>query len=338
MEPGAQITAIEYALPEGVVDNARLGKLNPSWDLELLERRTGVKARRFAKEGEYASDLGLKAVCRLLESTRTEPEEIDALLVCTITPDRVVPHNAAVLHGRLGLRADAATFDFTLGCSGFVYGVALAKSLVESMGYRKVVLVTCDTVSRYCHPNDRATIAVFGDGAAATLFEPCLSPRSAILDIALGTDGRYAEKVLIRDSGARALGAKPGSPAVDWMGNVHAGDKLVVDGTAALRFAMRDVPEYVESFLKKNRISVSDIDRVLFHQASRAVLDLLNKRLKVRPEQTFSNLEKIGNTSASSLPILLRDCETEGFLRRGDLTLLVGLGSGFSWGACLVRW
>jgi 3-oxoacyl-[acyl-carrier-protein] synthase-3 len=337
MSSSARIARIEYAIPENVVTNDDLQRAHPDWRMEQVTRKTGVLTRRFAVGDELASDLAFRAAADVLDGQ--DKNQIDGLIFCTQSPDQIMPPNATILHARLGLPKSVAAFDITLACSGFVYGLAIAKSMIDSLGMRSVLLLCGDTYSRYIHPDDRAALTLFGDGAAAALVDQA-TDESRILDFLLASDGQTGgDKFMIKAGGLRT----PRSEATcigrrDIAGNVRSDDTIYMDGAAVLAFAQREVEPTVEQILRRNDLQLSQIKLVLFHQASLHALNILTKQLQLTPDQTFYNIAHFGNTVSASLPILLKDAESAGRLERGDLVLIVGFGVGFSWGACLMRW
>lgn len=340
---------IAYQLPERVVTNDDLKILHPDWNMDLIASKTGVLARQFVKEGELASDLAYQATIKVLESSGTQRDEIAAIIFCTQSPDYIMPPNSALLHARLGLSANVAAFDFTLACSGFVYGLAIAKSMMESLGFKKVLLITADTYSKYIHPQDRSTLTLFGDAAAATILESdgasdavypvSHSLSSSIIDLALFTDGLGADKFMVEAGALRVPKSESTCVAKrDLYGNVRSRETIHMDGMAVLSFADARIPESVHAILERNHVSLGQVKLVLFHQASLLALERLCASLDIPPEKTYSNISRLGNTVSASLPILLKDAEGAGRLARGDLILLAGFGVGFSWGTCLMRW
>ena len=333
---GARIVGIHYALPERVVTNDEIARAHPDWRLQILEKRTGVRERHLAAPGETALDLAERAADGLLTRTGVDRSAIDVLLFCTQTPDHPMPPNACLLQDRLGLPTTVAALDFTLACSGFVYGLYLAKSLVTSGAARTVLLVTADTYSSLISPDDRGAFTLFGDGAAATLVS---EGTPGLEEFLLGTDGSGAACFVVPAGGAReprtAVAAAPGG---DGAGSVRSREQIHMDGPAVLAFVQREVPRNVRALLTAAGHGIADVDLVIFHQASQLALDHLTRELGVPAEKHFANLERVGNTVSASLPIALRDAELAGRLRSGDRVLLVSFGVGLSWGSCLLRW
>jgi 3-oxoacyl-[acyl-carrier-protein] synthase-3 len=332
----AQVAAIEYELPAHAVTNADLAAAHPQWGMHRVVLSTGVERRHQSSEDETALDLAERACRRLLGRMELDGRAIDALLFCTHTPDHALPPNACLLQDRLGLPRSVAAFDFSLACSGFVYGLWLAKALIVSNSARSVLLVTADTYSRWVSPDDRGTATLFGDGAAATLL---VKAEHGVGAIRLGTDGSSPERVHIPAGGAR-MAASPDTATVvrDTWGNAKSQNHLWMNGAALLDFVKREVPELVRELVAEARTALSSYDLVLLHQGSKVTIDYVYNALNVADHQRYTNIERVGNTVSASLPILLRDAERDGLLCRGTRLLLVGFGGGLSWGACELTW
>ena len=333
---GAYIQAIEYALPERRVSNDELAALHPEWQMDRVFAATGIESRHWCGPDETALDLAERASRALVERTGFDLNGIDAVLFCTQTPDHPMPPNACLLQARLGLRTSVAALDFTLACSGFVYGLYLARALVMSGSARHVLLVTADTYSRWMNPRDRGPMTLFGDGAAATVVS---AGEPKIGSFVLGTDGAGAEKFVVRAGGARLPRSEAtAQPQIDDHGNVRTDEQLRMDGPSIFDFVKQQIPPLVRSVLASAELAISDVDLVLFQQASRVSLDHLHRALRVPQRQQFTNIRMLGNTVSASLPILLRDAEKEGRLQSGSRAVLVGFGVGLSWGGCIIDW
>lgn len=331
---GAAITAIEYALPDRILTNDQISESHPEWRMDEVGKRTGVDQRHIAGT-ETALDLGEHAARVALDRSGLDASDIDTVLFCTQTPDHIMPPNATLLQHRLGLGTRLPAFDFTLACSGYVYGLFLAKSLIGSGNARNVLFVAGDTYSRLISPNDRGPYTLFGDGAAATIIS---AGDDKIGAFELGSDGARADCFIVPAGGAREPhSAYSATEQLDESGNRRTREHIHMRGMDVLAFAQREVPGAVERLLAREQLTIRDLDLVVFHQASRLALDYLMRALGVSPDQTYSNLDRVGNTVSASLPIAMRDAETEGRLRTGDRVLLVGFGVGLSWGACLIR-
>lgn len=328
--PAAEIIAIEYCLPERVETNEDLHKLYPQWDMDALSKKTGVFQRHVAGPQECASDLAYNACLRLFETTGILPAAIDGLIVCTQSPDYVMPPNATLLQHRLGLNKSVAAFDYTLACSGYVYGLAMCKAFIESGFLETILLVTCDTYSKYIRRDDRGTRTLFGDGASVTLIR---TGTPGICEVNLATDGSGGEKFIVRGGGCRN-GLRTG----DQNKTMAEAKYIEMDGFGVLSFVKREIPSFTENLLRKARLSREEIDLFIFHQASKISLDQVSQILGIPPKKTFVNFENIGNTVSSSIPIAIKDAWHAGKLKPGMVTVLVGFGVGLSWGGGVVRW
>lgn len=330
------IVGIEYALPERVVTNEELEEEHPGWNLPQVAKATGVFARHWCDSEETALDLAVAACERMMKRNPALISACDAILFCTQSPDHWMPPNACLLQDRLDLPPSTAALDFSLACSGFVYGLYLANALVASGSAKQVLLVTADTYSKWIHPNDRGPLTLFGDGAAITVVAPS---ESGIGHCALGTDGTGGPLFCVPAGAART----PRSPETaqgktDLFGNTRSAEHLMMNGPAVLDFVKQEIPGFVRSFLETVGESIDSLDLVVFHQASRLGLDYLNNALNVPSEKRFSNIAAIGNTVSASLPIALRQAEEDGTLVPGMRVLLVGFGVGLSWGATIITW
>lgn len=330
------ISGIDYYLPEKIISNKELAKIHPEWQMDQVVLRTGVVNRHWCQPGETALDLAEQASQQLFERLAVDPKQIDAVLFCTQSPDHIMPPNACLLQDRLGIPHDVAALDFTLACSGFIYGLYIAKALVASGMAKNLLLVTSETYSKWIHPDDRGPLTLFGDGAAATLIT---EGESAIGDFELATDGGKAGCFIIPAGGARQPHSlQTMEPVRDQNGNIRTLENIYMNGVEVLDFVKREIPQLVRRLLHKSRLTLDDVDLVVFHQASKMALVFLFKALHIPIDKQFINIAEVGNTVSASIPIALRDAELQGRLRPGMLVLLVGFGVGLSWGGCIVRW
>ncbi len=317
----ARIAGIEYALPQRSEDNSAMQADNPDWDLDKIYQKTGVARRYLAAPEQTAADLCVEAAEKLFASGVARREEIGALLFCTQSPDYALPTTACVLQDRMGLSTRTLAFDFNLGCSGFVYGLAIAGSLIEGGLCERALLLCGETYTKYISPNDRTCRPIFSDAGSATLIERSARPLIGPFD--LGTDGSGSCSLMVPNSGARRQGSK-----------TH----LEMDGPSLFMFTLSAVPQNVQELLKKAGISKEEVDLFVFHQASRVVLDSIAENLKLPPEKMIRDLDQVGNTVSATIPIALRRAEEQGKLKPGQRLLLCGFGVGYSWGSCLVEW
>ena len=331
----AAVRAISVYLPEGILDNTELVRQFGTWTENKIYGKTGVSERRVVGD-EKVSDLAAAAGERLFEEHGIDRSSIDFLLLCTECPDYFLPATACIVQNRLGLRKDVGALDYNLGCSGFVYGLALAKGLVLGGVARRVLLITAETITRTIHPQDKSTRTLFGDAAAATLVEA--SAERGIGEFVLGTDGSGAERLII-PAGAWA---RPSSPETrvetknKW-GNVRTPESLYMDGPEILKFSMEVAPGCMNDTLERNGTSLEGLRLVVLHQASHMMLVKLRELLSIPEEKFVFNIEKYGNTVSSTIPIALYDSMQSGRLGKGDSVLVMGFGVGLSWGGTVLR-
>jgi 3-oxoacyl-[acyl-carrier-protein] synthase-3 len=326
----AAVGPIAVHLPERVETNAQLQAEFPSWDMDLIYQKTGIAARHIAAPDECASDLAVAAAQRLFHDYDVDPRSIDFLLLCTQTPDYPLPTTACLLQERLGLRTNIGALDFNLGCSGFVYGLALADGLIRSGSVRRVLLLTAETYSKYIHPADRSLRTIFGDGAAATLVEA--APEPTLWAFQFGTDGSGADTLLVTKGGAR-----PPHCALRPRHRQRWESDLYMDGPSLINFTVAAVPQLVADILQAAGLTDRDIDLYLFHQATLKMLVQLRERLGLAPPRMPIALEDCGNTVSSTIPILIDTLRRDGRLKRGMQNMLVGFGVGWSWAGCIWR-
>ncbi len=334
----ACIKAVEYELPAAVLDNQQLAAAFPDWSADKIEAKTGIRERRIVGPDECASDLAERAARKLFASGVCGPAEVDFVLLCTQSPDYLLPTTACLLQDRLGLLRACGALDFNLGCSGFVYGLALAKGLVETGQARNLLLLTAETYSKYIHPEDRSVRTLFGDAAAATLITAVESADELISGFAFGTDGAGGPNLIVPTGGLRHRHAAHGEALPDDSGNRRTANDLYMNGPEIFNFTLRVVPETVAAVLRQSGRTLEQVDLFVFHQANRYMLEHLRKKLKVPPEKFWIAMADCGNTVSSTIPIALKQAERAGKLTRGSTLMLVGFGVGYSWAGALARW
>jgi len=335
----ARILGISDHLPERVVTNDDLARENPDWKMDKLYEKGGIWSRHVAAEDETAGDLAFRAARELLARNLVDIDQIDYLLYCTQSPDYLIPTTACILQDRLGLGTHIGALDFNLGCSGYVYGLQLAASLVHTGAARHVLLLTADTYTKYIHPRDRTVRPLFGDGAAATLVGPSADGPGCIGPFVLGSDGRGADKLMVPAGGFRL----PRSPETareksDEVGCVRSQDHLFMDGQAIFTFALDTVPPVITALLEKAGCALDQVDWFVYHQANKFMLDNLAASSRVPPEKMVYHLETVGNTVSSTIPMAIQAYVGCGRIRPGDRLMLIGFGVGYSWGACMLTW
>ena len=336
----AQIEAIEYALPEGTLSNAEISAKFPDWKIEKIRSKTGIENRRIAGPDEFSSDLAIAAGQRLFEARPEAKEAIDFVLLCTQSPDYFLPTTACLVQNRLGLSKSVGALDFNLGCSGYVYGLGLAKGLIESGQAKNVLLITAETYSKFLHPQDRGTRTIFGDAAAATWVKGVdgAGEGPAIGPLVYGSDGSGADNLIVRNGIRNPREVDAETPGRDAGGNLKSNNHLYMNGPELFSFTIREIPKLVDETLARAKLSLDNVDLFVFHQANRYMLEHLRSQLEIPESKFFLALSHCGNTVSSTIPIALKEASTAGAVKRGDRVLLVGFGVGYSWGAAVIRW
>lgn len=328
----AYIKHVAYYLPERVVTNEDLVKEFSEKAVEKISDNVGIMQRHLTAPGETASDLALRAAHKLFDENNIGRETIDFIILCTQCPDYFMPSTACVLQDRLGLRKDIGAFDFDLGCSGYVYGLAIAKGLITAGVASNVLLLTADNVTRYLHPQDKGNRTLFGDAATATLVST--EGNAEIMEFVLGTDGRGANNLIVK-SGAARMPESQNDLTFDKNGSPVSSDHMYMNGAQIFVFTQRIVPTLVKDVLAKNNLSQEDIDLFVFHQANRFMLDFLRKKLGVPEDRFCIYLENVGNTASNTIPISLVEAKKEDRVK--GKVMLCGFGVGYSWAGVVLN-
>ncbi len=332
------ILATDFELPETVLTHEELEERFGSDTMKRVLSGAGIRNRRVAAENVCGSDLAFAAAERLITSHGVDRNQIDLLLFCTQSPDYFLPSTACVLHERLKLSKKCGAFDINLGCSQYVYALSIAHGMITSGSAAHALVLTGDTMSRTLHPKDRSVVPLLGDGGSATLVGE-VSSKQGFLGFELGTDGSGHRYLMIPAGGFREpLSAETAKESVDGEGNVRTPQNLYMNGVAIFHFAITVVPETIRNLLSKLSLTMADVDLFLFHQANKYMLEYLIKKMNIPQEKTHFFIEEIGNTSGSSIPILLTDAWCAGKIRPGALVLAIGFGVGLSWAATVIRW
>lgn len=332
----AIIQALDFFVPDRVLTNEQLAAEFPEWTAERIENKLGIVERHLAGPSECASDLGCSAARKLFESGACAPGDVDYLLFCTQSPDYFLPTTACLLQDRLGLPKSAGALDFNLGCSGFVYGLGLAKGLVETGQAKRVLLITAETYSKFMHPKDKGVRTLFGDGAAATLVAgaPDDAKPGGMGPFVHGTDGSGGMALCVPAGGARLReGANQTTP-----GHPYPDSALFMDGGAIFNFTLKVVPESLHALLEKSGVAFDAVDLFVFHQANAYMLDFLQKKCNIPSDKFYLCMKPFGNTVSSTIPIALRHAWKEGRLRPGSKVVVIGFGVGLSWSSALIEW
>ena len=324
----AALGPISTYFPSRIETNEQLQEKYPSWDMELIASKTGIHARHIAAPGQTSADLGVLACEKLFEEHSIDRNSVDFLLLCTQTPDYPLPTTACLLQERLGLPTTIGALDFNLGCSGFVYGLAMADGLIRSGVARRVLLVTSETYSKYIHDSDRSLRTIFGDAAAATIIDAADTPTLSAFQF--GTDGTGADTLIVQSGGARPL-----EDSIKPRNRHRWKSELYMDGPSLISFTVGAVPQLVNDVLNDAGISDKDVDFYLMHQATLKMLEGLRLRLGIEQARMPLALSDCGNTVSSTLPILIERLRQSGELKGGMRNLLIGFGVGWSWGGCV---
>ena len=333
----ARIAAVEYHLPESVLTNDALAAEFPEWTVEKIAAKTGISHRHISGPDEFSSDLATAAGRALFERHGIDPASIEYLIVCTQSPDYFLPSTSCLVQEQLGLPHTAGATDITLGCSGYIYALGLAKGLIESGQVSNVLVITADTYTKFINPADKSVRTIFGDGAAATLVTDD-GDADAIAAITYGTDGSGGKSLIVPNGGLRAGSRLQPKSDPSARGLEANGYDLYMDGPDIFNFTLKVVPESVDTILAKANLGLDDIDLFVFHQANAFMLEHLRKKLGVPTEKFFVALEESGNTVSSTIPIALAEAERQGALTKGMRVMLLGFGVGLSWGGLVVRW
>jgi len=309
---GSKILAIEYYLPKKKENNKDLKKFNPKLDINRIKEKTGINNRFISGEKENVIDISIKCSNKIFK--KFSKKKVDFLILVTQTSPYRIPTTACILQDKLGLKKELIAFDINLGCSGFIYALRMGTSLIETKQAKSGLIICADTYTKYISKNNTACRPIFSDAGAAILISK--SSINTIGPFELGTDG----------SGADALELPMNT------------NEIVMNGAKVLTFAMNVVPDNVNSLLKKIKINKNKIDKFIFHQASKYILDNINRILSIKKEKTFENYSKVGNTISASIPIALKDANSKNELKKNNLVIIAGYGVGLSWGSALIKW
>lgn len=324
----ANISAVGMYLPERVLTNKDLEQRVDTTD-EWIRERTGIAERRIISDGQANSDLSVEAVQDALSRSDTRPEQIDLIIVATVTPDMMFPATACLIQDRIGA-VNAWGFDLSGACSGFLYALAAGAQFIQNGVHQRVLVVGTDVMSSIVDFEDRATCVLFGDGAGAALLEPAQDEDSGILDFLLRSDGSGGQFLYMPAGGSR----QPAS-----LESVRNREHYVhQDGRNVYKFAVKRMADVSADLLQRNGLTPGEIKLFVPHQANLRIIQSSVERLGLSPEQVLINIDRYANTTAATIPIGLTEAHRDGRIRKGDLVLLASFGAGFTWGSLLLRW
>jgi 3-oxoacyl-[acyl-carrier-protein] synthase III len=335
----AGIKDIAVYLPDSILGNDELAALYPEWSAEKILEKTGINERRIAGNKQTSGDMAYEAARNLFAQGKISAENIDFIILCTQAPDYVLPTTACLLQDRLGISRQSGALDINLGCSGFVYGLSLAKGLIETGSAHCVLLLTADTYSKYIHPMDKSVRTLFGDAAAATAIMASETSEESIGPFVFGTDGSGSKNLIVEAGMYRQPKSFETSiEQADTSGNVRSRENLYMNGAEVMAFSLKEVPKAADALLQKAGKSKEEIDFFVLHQANKFMLDALRRKLNVESEKLPIMMKDIGNTVSSTIPITLFRMRKHGMLTEGKQLVLIGFGVGYSWAACLLNW
>lgn len=326
----AFIKDIAYYLPEAVLTNEQIAEMFPEWSAEKVANKVGITERHISASDETATDMAYKAA-EALFAQGIDRSCVDFVLLCTQSGDYFLPSSACLLQDRLGLSKHCGALDFNLGCSGYEYGLAMAKGLIMAGVAKNILLLTAETYTKYIHPQDKGNRTIFGDGASASLIST--EGFAEIGEVVVGTDGSGAENLIVRSLGARHKELL-NDLRISEEGLV-SGDHLYMHGGNVFDFTADVVPPMVEELLRKSGLQQDDVDLWIFHQANKYMINYLRKLLEIDKEKFYLYMEHVGNTVSSTIPIAMVEARREGRLH-GNV-LLAGFGVGLSWGGVMLK-
>jgi len=338
--PGSALVGVNYTLGSASLTYEDIENRFGVAAAAKVLKGSGIRNRRVAPPGVCGSDMAFQAASELLERRPGMRERIDLLIHCTQSPDYQLPTTACLLQDRLQLSRNCAAFDINLGCSQYVYALSVAHSMLSSGVARCALVTTGDTMSRTVHPQDRAIVPILGDAGSASLLVPAGpgADEAGFSGFELGTDGSGAKHLTIPAGGTRRpLSAETAVEVTDADGSTRTAENLYMNGAGIFHFAITVVPSTIQKLLAKLNLTLHDLDLVLFHQANQYMLDYLHKKLHIPPEKAFCYLENVGNTSGSTLPVLLTEAIRQGRVKAGARVLMIAFGVGLSWGATVFR-
>ena len=329
----AFIKAISYYLPERIVTNEELVQEFPEWSVEKVAQKVGVDSRHLAAPNETAGDMAEKAALKLFAEYQIDPKSIDFLMLCTQSPDYFLPSTACILQDRLGVPTTAGAFDYNLGCSGCIYGMAIAKGLIAAGIANNVLLLTAETYNKYLHPTDKSNRSIFGDGAAACLIST--EGFAEIGEFSLGSDGSGANNLIVK-TGASRQKETTGQFVEDDEGHLWYDDYLYMNGGSIFNFTLDAVPIMMKEILDKNKIEKDQIDYYVFHQANKFMLNTIRKVCALPKDKFYIDLTNVGNTVSSTILIGLKECLNNGTIKPHMRVMACGFGVGLSWGGVTI--
>ena len=320
-----KIEEIEYSLPSNIEDIKLLEKDNPSWDLKKILEKTGVTKRYIANNNENTTTMAVKAANKIKDFDNIK-KNIEFLILVTQNPEYQLPSTACIVQDLLGIPTTAMCFDINLGCSGFIYALAVSNSFIESKLYKKGLIICSEKYSSFIDKNNRTCRPLFSDGAAAILVDQ--NKENEFISFDFGTDGKGYDNLIVSKQ----------DKAMEEKKIKLQRNKLYMNGGNVFLFSLSRVPETIEKNLNKSNLSINDIDLFIFHQASKYVIDSISKKLQIPTNKMYNNYSEIGNTVSATIPIALKEAKEKKLIKNKNLIMMIGFGVGYSWGSCILRW
>jgi 3-oxoacyl-[acyl-carrier-protein] synthase-3 len=333
--PRSYIKAISYYLPEHTITNEELNVSFPEWSVDKISKKTGIYERRIAGEKEFSSDMGIRAAEILFNDYQIDRSKIDFILFCTQSPDFLIPTTACILQHKLNIPTTAGALDFNLGCSGYVYGLSLAKGLISAGIASNILLITSETYSKFINSKDKSNRTIFGDAAAASL----ISSESGFCEIEnfeLGTNGAGAENLIVKNSGMRNF-KKKGIDLYEENNFIRNDNNLYMNGSEIFKFTSQSVPQLIDILLVKSDLKLNEIDLFVFHQANEFMLNFIRNKIGIPQDKFYINLKNCGNTVSSTIPIALIEAYKSNQIKAQNKVLIAGFGVGYSWGGTILK-
>lgn len=315
----SRIIGTGHYSPPRILDNTKLAD-NLGVTEDWIYSRTGIESRRISSEYQNTSEIALYASLNAIDEANINAEEIDMIIVCTLSPDKLCPATACILQNDLKA-FNAACFDLEAACAGFIFGLTTAYQYIATGMYKTILVVGADILSRFTDYSDKSTSILFGDGAGAVVLKA--GEEKSFLSLNLGSDGSLKDMIYIPSSGVEKSNEKP---------------FLNLKGREVFKWAVNNVPNIIIDTVKKSNLSLDDIDYFIIHQANQRIIKSIAEKLNLPEQKVLSNIEDVGNTSAASIPILLSQAVKKGKIKKGNKILMVGFGSGMSWGAVVFEW
>lgn len=338
MKTQSYIDKIEYFVPPTKLSNETLIEENPLWDVDKIYEKTGIKNRYIADVNTTATDLAIDAGIKFFDKYPEKKKEIDYLIFCTQSPDFFLPTSACLIQDKLGLRTEIGAIDINQGCSGFVYALSLAKGMIESNQVKNVLIITSETYSKYINDNDKSVRTLFGDAACCIYIDSKEDDIEYIAKVLHGTDGEGG-KHLIVPHGAHKNPIDESSyiESEDSSKNIRSPANLYMNGAAIYTFTLTRIPKVFNELLELNKITLSDIDVVIFHQANKFVLDAMQRKLKIPEHKMHRSYEDLGNTVSSTIPIGIKIEQDLKGENDNKTALILGFGVGLSWAGTIIK-